>query len=55
MGRIKAKAVNVICLSLTLQLKYSVLNERSPSNLWQKWEKKPYILKSLTNRLYLKK
>ena len=43
-----------IRLSLTLEIKYSVLNEKSPSDLWAKLEK-IYMSNSLTNRLYLKK
>ena len=29
----KVRAISIICLSLTLEIKYSVLNEKSSSNL----------------------
>ena len=48
------RVVSTIRLCLASEIKYSVLNEKSPSVLWQKLEK-IYMLKSLTNRLYLKK
>ena len=44
--------VSIIHLSMVLEI--SVLNEKSPSSLWEKLEK-IYMSKSLTNRLYLKK
>ena len=46
--------VNTIHLSLALEIKCSVLNEKSPSHLWEKLEK-IYVSKSFTNMLYLKK
>lgn len=39
---------------VSMALEISVLNEKSPSNLWEKLET-IYMSKSLTNRLYLKK
>ena len=51
---LEAKAVSTIRLSLAPEIKYSVLNEKSPSALWAKLEK-IYMSNSLTNRLYLKK
>ena len=51
---LEARAVSTIQLSLAPELKYSVMNEKSPSQLREKLEK-VYTSKSLTNRLYLKK
>ena len=53
MGRIRSKR-STIRLSLTLEIKYSILNEKSPSDLWEKFEK-IYMSKFLINKLYLKK
>ena len=51
---LEARAVSILHLSLVSKLKYSVMNEKSPSKLWEKLEK-VYMSKSLTNRLYMKK
>ena len=53
-GDLEIRAISTIRLSLTLEIKYSVLNEKSRSDLWEKL-KKIYMSKSLTNRLYLNK
>ena len=36
---LEARAVSTICLSLALELNYSVRNEKSTSKLWEKLEK----------------
>lgn len=36
---LKARATSTILLSLTPKIKYNVLNEKSPSNLWEKLKK----------------
>ena len=51
---LEIRAISTIRLSLTFEIKYSVLNEKSCSDLWEKL-KKLYMSKSLTNRLYLNK
>ena len=51
---LEAREVSTIRLSLAPELKYSVMDEKSPSKLWEKLEKF-YIFKSLTNRLFMKK
>ena len=51
---LEIRAISTIRLSLTLEIKYSVLNEKSRSDLWEKL-KKIYMSKSLTSRLYLNK
>ena len=36
---LEAIAVSTIHLSLTLEIMYNILNEKSPFNLWEKLEK----------------
>ena len=46
---LETRVISTIHLSLALEIKYSVLNEKSPSDLWKKLErKKNYMSKSLT-------
>ena len=50
---LEVRVVSTIYLYLASTIKYNVLNEKSPSALWQKLEK-IYMSKSLINKLYLK-
>lgn len=52
-SRMQKKAVSTIRLALDPQIKYNVLNETTPKDLWKKLED-IYASKSLTNRLCLK-
>lgn len=48
------KAVNTICLCLTIKVKYNVLNETSTFRIMEK-KFNFYILKFLINKLFIKK
>ena len=48
------KAKNRIQLCLTDEIKYNVMNEETVTRLWSKLEML-YMMKSLSNKLYLKK
>lgn len=39
MERIEVRAISTICLSLTLEIKHNVLNEKSPCDSLEKLEK----------------
>ena len=47
------KATSTIRLALASAIKYTVLNETTPTKMWKKLEE-IYVSKSLTNRLSLK-
>jgi hypothetical protein len=51
--KLKAKVVATIRLCLGDDMMYHVMDEESPAAVWLKLESR-YILKSLTNKLYLK-
>ncbi|KAL8134128.1 hypothetical protein AgCh_009265 [Apium graveolens] len=53
-GDMKLRAASTIWLALAPEIKYDVLEEDNPKNLWEKLTK-TYHSKSLANKLFLKK
>ena len=53
-GDMKLQAASTIWLALAPEIKYDVLEEDNPKNLWEKLTK-TYHSKSLANKLFLKK
>ena len=52
---LETRVISTIHFSLAPEIKYSVLNEKSPCDLWKKLEKKKIICQNPLHRLYLKK